>query len=209
MNDLFDPKENEKLFAARESYTGRGLTESQFEEAWSLTGVLARGIKKSGSFHEKLTDYAHAFSRTEKFDAMKGEVILRDLFKTRYGQTLNAMREGLASREKALPDAIKEEALTYARQIEPLIRDGATMPFFRAYDRAGAAFADHAGITESTAKKLMTDAYRDVEKRELYEIGKALEAKYHVPARDAEREQRDASRETAGETGPKRRRSMA
>ena len=205
MNDLFDPKESEKLLKARESFTGRGLTDSQFEEAWSLTSVLARGIKKSGSFHEKLTDYAHDFSRTEKFDAMKGEVILRDLFKSRYGQTMNAMREGLAAREKQIGETENETALTYARQIEPLIRDGETMPFFRAYDRAGAAFADHAGITESTAKKLMTDSYRDVEKRELYETGKALEEKYHAPVKEAERQQRETERGS----GPRRARQRA
>ena len=202
MNDLFDPKENEKLINARESYTGRGLTESQFEEGWALSGVIARGIKKSGSFHEKLTDYAHAFARSEKFDAMKCEVILRDLFKSRYGQTMNQMREGLAAREKALPQPMKEEAVTYARQIEPLIRDGNTMPFFRAYDRAGVAFADHAGISETAAKKFMQDSYREIEKRELYETGKALEEKYHMPVREAERAR-------VRDTAPARRQKMA
>lgn len=204
MNDLFDPKEGQRAVNARESFTGRGLTDSQFEEAWAVTGVMARGIKKTGSFHEKLTDYAHAFARTEKFDTMKGEVILRDLFKARYEQTPNQMREKLLEREKAPSGSVKEEALTYARQIESLIKDGETMPFFRAYDRAASAFADRTGISETGAKKLMQDAYRDVERRELYETGKALESKYHTPKREAER----SARETAREAAPARKRSM-
>ena len=205
MNDLFDPKEGQRAAHARESYSGRGLTDSQFEEAWAITGVLARGIKKTGSFHEKLTDYAHAFARSEKFDAMKSEVVIRDLFKARYEQTPNQMREKLLAQEQEPSQAIKEEALTYARQIEPLIKDGDTLPFFRAYDRAGSAFAERTGITETAAKKLMTEAYRDVERRELYETGKALEAKYHTPKREAERN----AREVARDSGPSRKRSRA
>jgi len=205
MNDLFDPKEGQRAIDARESYSGRGLTDSQFEEAWAITGVVARGIKKTGSFHEKLTDYAHAFARTEKFDAMKSEVVIRDLFKARYEQTPNQLREKLLAQEKEPSPEIKEEALTYARQIEPLIKDGETLPFFRAYDRVGIAFAERTGITETAAKKLMTDTYREVERRELYETGKALEAKYHTPKREAER----SARETAREAGPTRKRSMA
>ena len=205
MNDLFDPKEGQRAIDARESYSGRGLTDSQFEEAWAIAGVLARGIKKTGSFHEKLTDYAHAFARSEKFDTMKGEVILRDMFKARYEQTPNQMREKLIEREKAPSQPMKEEALTYARQFEGLIKDGETMPFFRAYDRAAAAFADQSGISETGAKKLMQDAYRDVERRELYETGKAIEEKYHTPKREAERSAREAARTSA----PSRKRSMA
>lgn len=209
MNDLFDPKESETAVLARQGYTGRGLTNSQFEEAWALTGILARGIRKSGSFHEKLTDYAHAFARAEKFDTVKGETILRDLFKDRYGQTMNQMREGLNQRDTALGETLKEEAHAYARAIEPLIRDGETMPFFRAYDHAANAYADHKGITETAAKQRMQDAWRSLEGRELYETGKALEEKIHRPKREAERQQREAERGRDAEPGPTRSRQRA
>jgi len=68
---------------ARESFHGQTLTDAQFDEAYAISSVLHREIQKSGSFREKPTDYAHAFARAERFDAMKGEEILRDVFKGR------------------------------------------------------------------------------------------------------------------------------
>ena len=84
--------------------------------------------------------------------------------------------------------------------IEPLIRDGETMPFYRAYDYAGCALAEKLNITETGAKELMTTAYREIEGRELYEFGKALEKKFVVPERDtgqAQEAKRDQTRSRA------------
>lgn len=173
--------------AARESFSGRGLTDAQFEEGYAIAGVLERNIRATGSFHEKLTDYAHAFARSERFDAVKGEAILRDLFKGRFGETMNQMRERLIERESQVKETHREEALTHARQIEPLIRDGDTRPFYQAYDKAALSLADKLDITERGAKEMMKDVYQNAEGRELYETGKALEEKYHTPEREAER----------------------
>jgi hypothetical protein len=37
-----------------------GLTESQTSEAFAIAGIIDREIQKSGTFRDKLTDYAHA-----------------------------------------------------------------------------------------------------------------------------------------------------
>lgn len=178
----------DRITAARESFTGKTLTESQFAESWALAGVMERGIRSTGSFKDKLGDYAHAFARTEKFDMMKGETIIRDMFKARYGLTMNQMRESLMAREAEVKDQIQEPAITHAREIEGLIRDGETMPFYRAYDTQAAKMAKTYGITESGAKTMMNDAYEALEGRKLYDTGKALEEQYHLPKREADKQ---------------------
>lgn len=186
--------EQMRIMDARNSYTGKSLTDSQFDESWALAEIMHRAIRKTGSFHEKLTDYGHAFARAEKFDEMKGKVIIRDQFKARYGQTMNQMRETLKEREAALLDVAREDALQNARMIEALIRDGDTMPFYQAYDKTGGALAEKFNITETGAKELMKTAYRETEGRELYDTGKALEKQFHEPVREAERTARQVKR---------------
>jgi hypothetical protein len=154
-----------------------------------VAAIMERGIRTNGSFVEKLGDYAHAFARAEKFDATRGEVIIRDMFKARYGVTMNQMREGLLSREAEIKETMTEQAMTHARAIEPLIRDGETMPFYRAYDRQAVKMAKTLGITQAGAKSMMKDAYEKIEGRDLYETGKALEEKYHLPKREADRQE--------------------
>jgi len=178
----------------RQGSTGKKLSDSQYDESKSVAEIMRRGIRKNGKFREKLTDYSHAFARGEKFDAMKAEMIIRDQFKEQYGETMNQMRLGLKERQENLPETAGRDALEYARMIEPLIRDGETMPFYRAYDYVGGAFAEKLNITETGAKELMTTAYREIEGRELYEFGKALEKKFNVPEREAEQQTREVKR---------------
>jgi len=171
------------------STSGSNLSGSQTDESKALAEIMHRGIRKNGKFREKLTDFSHAFARGEKFDAVKAEIIIRDQFKAQYGETMNQMRLGLKERQENLPETADRDALEYARMIEPLIRDGDTMPFYRAYDYVGGALAEKLNITETGAKELMTTAYREIEGRELYDFGKALEEKFIVPERDTERNQ--------------------
>jgi len=186
-----------KISEVRQSVTGSKLSDSQSDESKSVAEIMNRGIRKNGKFREKLTDYSHAFARGEKFDAMKAEMIIRDQFKEQYGETMNQMRLGLKERQENLPETADRDALEYARMIEPLIRDGDTMPFYRAYDYVGCALAEKLNITETGAKELMTTAYREIEGRELYEFGKALEKKFVVPDRDAEQQVREVKRDQA------------
>jgi len=189
-----------KIPEVRHSSTGKKLSGSQYDESWAVAEIIHRGIEKTGSFREKLTDYSHAFARGEKFDALKAEMIIRDQFKAQYGKTMNQMRLALKERQENLPETADRDALEYARMIEPLIRDGETMPFYRAYDYVGGALAEKLNITETGAKELMTTAYREVEGRELYDFGKALEKKFIVPERNAGQAQeakRDQTRSRA------------
>ena len=190
-----DTGHDDRIGQARRSFTGKSLTDSQFAESWSLAGVMERSIRTSGSFHEKLTDYSHAFARAEKFDAMKGETIIRDIFRARYGVTMNQMREGFLQRETEVKETGREQALTQARSIEKLISEGETMPFYRAYDQASVDLARNLGITQAAAKTMMKDAYRDIEHRELYETGKALEDRHHRPKIEAEQARREEARD--------------
>jgi len=189
--------DNIQEFATKARYTptNKKLSDSQSDESRSLAEIMHRGIRKNGKFREKLTDYSHAFARGEKFDAMKAEMIIRDQFKEHYGETMNQMRLGLKERQENLPETAQKDALEYARMIEPLIRDGDTMPFYRAYDYVGGALAEKLNITETGAKELMTTAYREIEGRELYDFGKALEKKFVVPEREAEQQAREVKRD--------------
>ncbi|MCF6317103.1 MAG: hypothetical protein L3J30_12660 [Marinosulfonomonas sp.] len=181
-----------KISEVRQSVTGSKLSDSQSDDSKSLAEIMHRGIRKNGKFREKLTDYSHAFARGEKFDAMRAEMIIRDQFKNQYGETMNQMRLGLKERQENLPETAGRDALEYARMIEPLIRDGETMPFYQAYDYVGGALAEKLNITETGAKALMSDTYSKNEGRELYETGKALEKKFHEPVREAKQQAREA-----------------
>ena len=133
---------------------------------------MARSIRTSGSFVEKLGDYSHAFARAEKFDTMKAEKVIRDIFKERYGQSMNQMREGLMAREVEVDDTIKDHAIQHAWNLEGLIRDGDTMPFYKAFDHEAGQVAKTYGITQIGAKNMMKNAYEEIEGRDLYETGK-------------------------------------
>jgi len=82
MNYHYDTKEEaQRVALARDSFSARLLTNRQFEEAMALTHVIEREIRRSGSFKEKLGDYAHAFARprSQPFDSKNAEGILREL----------------------------------------------------------------------------------------------------------------------------------
>ena len=189
---------------ARQSYTGSRLADAQFDEAWNIAGILHREIHRSGSFIEKLTDYARTFAGREKVDASREEMILRDIYSERFDQSLNKTREGLQERETALRAADSDQALHHARMVLTLIEDGPTMPFYRAYDISAVDMARQHGISEAGAKTLMKEAFEQSEQRPLYEVGKEAEAKYHHPVRDAERAARQADRQQRQRSGPQR-----
>lgn len=183
MNDKTETVDERKA-EARQHPAAKNLTESQFDKTWAISGIVRREIHRSGTFREVLSDFAHAFARTERFDALKAEEMVRDIFKTRYGQTMNQMRETLMVRESEIEQAIDPDALRHAQSIIQLIREAPTMPFYRAYDQSAVAFAAEFGITEAGAKEMMKAAFASQEGRELYEAGKEAEAQYHKPARE-------------------------
>ncbi len=188
MNYIYDPKEQQRVVDARESFSGRLLSNPQFDEAMAITGIIEREILKSGAFKEKLGDYAYAFARTENFDALKAETIIRDLFKARTGKTMNEMREALVEREEKLTDHQKRAAFDFAKGVGEMIENGNKISFNRAFTHQAQALATELGITDVGAKRLMKDAFSAASGKDLYEHGKALEEQFYRPQIEAEKQ---------------------
>lgn len=208
MNYYYDPGENERVASARDSFSGVLLTDAQFEESLAITHIIEREIKTSGSFKEKLGDYAFAFARTEKFDAMKSETILRDIFKERTGQSMNDMRQALMEREEKLTPEQTGTAHEYAVGVGDLIENGYKMTFHRAYAHQAGQLANELKITDAGAKRLMRDEFKAVEGSELYEWGKELEEKFYRPQVEAEKQERKQAAEERRAPTRARTRSM-
>lgn len=195
MNVTYDPKEMQRVAAARESFSGRLLTDSQFDEAMSITGIVEREIRNTGLFKDKLSDYAFAFARTQKFDQAKAETIIRDLYKERTGITLNKTREDLLAREQALTPQQKSGAINYAMAVEPMMRDGQKVSFHRASAHQAAEMASALNITETGARRLMGEAFQAQRGEDFYKWGKeVLEEQYYRPQIEAEKQQRRQNR---------------
>ncbi|MEO0624690.1 MAG: hypothetical protein AAFU49_12960 [Pseudomonadota bacterium] len=175
-----------RMQAARESFSGKTMTETQIRQCLGIAGILNAEIHRSGSFKESLVDYAHAFARNEKFDAQRAEVMIRDIYGADNGETLNQTRERLMATEETLPEAARARALTCAETIGQLIEKPPTQPFYQAYDRAAVTLATELKITQTGAKALMKETFEAKHGKELYAHGKELEEVYHKPVREAE-----------------------
>ncbi len=192
---------NEDLIRqVRAGETGKTLTASQFGEAWAIAGIMHQTIRKTGTFRDKLTDYAHAFARSERFDALLGETNVRNIFAERYGETMNDLRERLDANQEQLPEQAWAQSFDAAKSITPMIKQGETMPFYQAYDRAGRQLAKTLDITESGAKQLMKETYQEATGKDLYETCKAVEKQYYrAPQSDEPSQARGQSRNQAGD----------
>ncbi|MEP3785611.1 MULTISPECIES: hypothetical protein [Paracoccaceae] len=185
---------NDSLQSARATFSGKTMTETQLTKAHAIAGILHAEIKRSGSFKEELTDYAHAFARGERFDALRGETMIRDIYTARYDQSLNQTRMRLKAQEDNLPERSSPRVLECAESIATLIQEGPTQPFYQAYDRAATTLAAELGVTQTAAKTLMKDSFQAAHHRDLYEAGKEIEAAYHTPVRTKEVAARTAER---------------
>ena len=172
--------------AARNSFNGRTATETQLTKAWAIAEVLRAEIQQEGTFRDALTDFSHAFARGEKFDALRGEAILRDVFEGRYGQTLNAYRETLEQNQKSLTETAQARALVCAETIGELIQQSPTQPYYRAHDKTAVTLAGELGVTQKFAKRFMSETFEAKHGKELYAHGKEIEEAYHKPVREAE-----------------------
>jgi len=193
MNSTDTTKKNQGEAAARESFSGRLLTDRQFADAMSITGIIEREIQTSGAFKDKLGDYAYAFARSEKFDAMKAETILRDLFKERTGQTMNQYREGLVKNEEAITDDHRAQAYARACDIGDMMENGVKLSFHRAYAHQAQQLAGEMGVTDACAKRLMREEFTSAENADLMAWGKELDEQFYRPQIEAEKA--DKSRE--------------
>jgi len=196
MEHYYNNNEKERVASARESFSGRLLTDAQFGEAMAITGIIEREIKRAGAFKEKLGDYAHAFARTERFDAMKAETILRDLFKERTGQTMNQMREGLIEREQAITDDQRQQAYQYACDIGDMMQQGNKLTFHRACASQAQTLAGEMGVTDVAARRIMSEEFNAAEGSQLHEWGKELDEQFYRPQVEAEKSQREQAPQT-------------
>lgn len=192
--------------SARNCFSGRLLTDAQFEEVIAITSIIAREIRRSGAFKDKLGDYAYAFSRLEKFDAAKAETIIRDLFKERFGVTMNQMRENLIEREQRITDEEKRAGYEHAMAAGRLVENGPMMPFYRAFCQEAQAFAATLGVTDAFAKAVIAAEFKAAERTELSDWGKELEDRFFRPQIEAEKKKRNGS-EAESRSGEHRRRS--
>jgi hypothetical protein len=186
--------DTERISRARESFSGRLLTDAQFGEALSIARIIHREIRKSGSFKDKLGDYANAFARTERFDATKANTIIRDLFRERYGQSMNQMREELSARDKKIGDELRAAAYQSACAIGERIETGDKISFFRAITTEAQSLGAEFGITDAAARRLMAEEFKAVEGTDLDKWGKELEERFYRPQIEAEKAEREQAR---------------
>ena len=202
MNYHYDTQdEAHRVAEARDSYSARLLTNGQFEEALANTHIIEREIKRSGSFKEKLGDYAHAFARMQGFDTMKGETILRDIYKARTGETMNQTREVLMEREEKVGDRMGEDAYRHATEIADLMEHGVKMCFRRAAAQKAETLAMEHGTTERFAYRKMAEEFEAAENMKLSDWGKELEEKFFRPQIEAEMAEREKAREQSQDRG--------
>lgn len=194
MNDHNNASKKDRFPAARESFSGRLLTDRQFDEAIAITTIIEQEIRQSGSFKDKLGDYSYAFSRTQTFDVIKAEGIIRDLFKERTGQSMNQMREDIAKREEAITDTQRAEAYARACAIGELMADSPKMSFHRAFTHQAKQLGEAMGVTDACARRLMREEFNAAEGSELQSWGKELDETIYRPQIEAEKSERANSR---------------
>ncbi len=198
MNKNNQVKNNKSPISIRESFSARLLSNAQFDEAMAITGILEREILKSGSFKDKLGDYAYAMARSERMDVSRAETVLRDLFKERTGQTMNQMREALAERDGDLNSQVNDDAYSLAIAISDIMEQGEKLCFFRAFADQAESLARQHDITDAMAKKLMREVFEETEEQPLLDWGKELDENIYRPQIDAERTKRSQASNDRG-----------
>ena len=191
MNTIYEPIDTGMIAECRDGFSTRLLTDPQFEEFVSICTILNREIHKSGSFIEKLENYAFTISRSEKgINAGKADTIIRDLFKGMFGQSMDQMRKELQKNEEELSEDALANGYDYAIQTLKMIEKGNKIAFHRAYAHQAALMATELSITDIAAKRLMSEQYEAQEGHEFYEAGKQVEDKFYTPQIEAEKRSR-------------------
>lgn len=192
MNTIYEPIDTGMIAQCRDGFSTRLLTDPQFEEFVSICTILNREIHKSGSFIEKLENYAFTISRSEKgINAGKAETIIRDLFKDMFGQSMDQMRKALHKTEENLPADVLANGYDFAIQTLKMIEEGNKIAFHRAYAHQAALMAVETSITDLAAKKIISEQYEAQEGHAFYEVGKQVEDKFYTPQIEAEKRQRE------------------
>ena len=193
MDILYDPKEMQRVTTGRESFSGRLLSDPDFDEAMLITCIMEKEIQKTGRFAEKLNEYSAAYAHTRKnLTVIKAEKIIRDLFKERTGMTMNEMREVFVKREESLTATQKRAAFPYAQEIGTMIENGDKISFHRAFSHQAKSCAMEFNITDLGAKRIMSAQFEAVKGEKLYDWGKDQETRFYKPQIAAEKQERKA-----------------
>lgn len=199
-----NPDETERIAEARESFSGRLLSNAQFEEAMAITRIIEREILKTGTFKDKLGDYAYAFARSQRMDAQRAENVLRDLYKERTDQTMNQTREALMKREEALGPDDRAHGYEHAVRIGEQVEHGNKIAFSRAYSTEAQSMARDLGVTDSFARRVMAEEFEAAENLQLAEWGKELDVQHFKPQIEAEKAERTRTKGQTRGTSPSR-----
>lgn len=189
---------------ARQSQTGQRLTQAEFDDAYAISGIVNREIQKTGSFYEARENFAFAYAKGKKISPDQAQGVLNDIYKARYGQSMNQTREALIAQDQKVTAAV---AAPYTAKVGELIQQGETMPFYKAQDQVAGEMARTLGITEKRAKSLMKEDSVARFDKDLFDMGKELEAAYHEPVQEAKVAQEKAQQPTTN--GPKRTRKKS
>jgi len=197
------PEDREK--AMRESFSGRMLNNRLYADFVAVTKIIERGIHESGTFVDQLGDYSYAIARSQRFDAAKAEITVRDLFRERTGQTMNQLREQLTKREESLTPAEKSRGLIFAAEIASIVEVGNKLTFNRVLAEQAERYGDELGITHAKARSVMAEAFEAVEDGSFYDWGKELDKRFFQAQVDAEKTERSTFVESdrGGERAPK------
>ena len=193
MEHYYTKDEADRVAEARLSFSGRLLTDRQFNDAIAITGIIERRIHEVGKFQDTQNDFANAFARTERFDAMRADGIIRDLFRIRTGVTMKQMMDGLIEKERSLFDRENNHAQTERTQayeaaldVGDMVETGKLMSANRAYAHVAANLATQLGITHVGAKILMSESFEETENQSLREWMKDLDKDYFKPQIEVE-----------------------
>jgi len=202
MDIMYNPQEMKGVQSARDSYSGRLLSDPHFNEAMMITGIIEKHIQATGMFKEVLNEYSSSFAHTKKnMSVVNAEKIIRDLFKERTGLSMNELRESFARREESLTDEQRKAAFPYAVEIGPMIENGNKISFNRAFSHQAKDYATKLNITDLGAKRIMSEQFEAVKGEKLYDWGKAQEKEFYRPQIEAEKASRAEARAAKQEKG--------
>lgn len=199
MDILYTPQEMNGVKNARESYSGRLLSDPHFNEAMMITGIVEKEIQTSGRFKEALNEYSTSFARPKKsLSAANAETILRDFFKERTGVSMNDMLERFRKREESLTEEQRKAAFPYAVEIGSMIEKGDKISFHRAFSHQAKDYATKLSITDLGAKRIMSEQFEAVNGEKLYDWGKAKEKEFYRPQIEKEKQSRAQHKQKRG-----------
>jgi len=199
MDIQYNPNELKGVQSARESYSGRLLSDPHFDEAMMITGIVEKEIQTTGRFKETLNEYSAAFAHPKKsLSVARAETIIRDLFKERTGLSMNELRESFQRREEGLTEEQRKAAFPYAKEVGTMIENGDKISFSRAFAHQAKDYASKLNITDLDAKRIMSEQFETVQGEKFYDWGKAKEKEFFSPQIEAEKQARTTQKQQRG-----------